>query len=1273
MNLSKKKLLSILLIVLLIGVLSIALFACNEDTTPSPSPTDGNDDNQDEVTLIIPNGTFEKTSGTSYPLTPSDWTPAPGSTSTTVGTPNGSENLISGVISVDPTLYNKNSDKWGELANPGKQGEDDDNILMIYNKVPTVYKYTSTFQTEAGKYYKVSVPLRTLIQDGDAGKGAYIYLTGGAYAAFEKIDTANVWKTYNIYIEGSLIKAESVTITIALGYGDKDDLKLTKGYVFFDDIKADEITSADYSSAQLQNTSTKYSMRTPDSRMEYVTGTNEPGTPGGYSSKTGTGAGGSAPSYSSDITKGIVDTADWSETYGTNPNNPVEGYGNNILMIYNKNASAIGYSGNRKIRFSIGGYYKLSIDVNSKLSEGVEDNGHRGVTLILTGTDEFKIENILTDGDWVTYSFYIKSNEVRDKDFTLEMWLGQGGKDDEDTLTKGIAFFDNVTLTAITEATYNLEVQSQQADPVHYLDYVASLESENPDLIPNNNLETIDNTSGLPLGWQKETESTEVIVNPSDLEFKSISSEDLSAEEWTEELQNKYFGLTENPKAPYSTMAPVFIINNKIPTVSGMGLKDNLTIKPNLHYRMAIWLKTIGIEEGKGVDIKLVSGSGDDMETLTSFTTINTEEYENENTNDYLELVFMIQGNEITEKNLRLLIEIGSGTAYDPSNFIQGYTLIANVNMEEIKYTEYNSTSTSNYLKKQSFAESTSTVTNGNFDKLDLSETNVDADGKLTDTPGVPSSWTKSSSTEENVISGIIDTDNQDLLDALGLSNIYNNDNWTLPYPVDFGAPNLIMIKTKPAAGDFNGEVEPFGYTSSSFTLTKSSYYIVKAYAKTTGGATASILLSPTTDTNDEDDDNYMNINTNGNWAEFIFLVATGRDSVTTKVELYLGNKGSDTEVSGTVFFDSVSYQSIDEEEYTALSADESIINLSYEIETFDNYKSSSTGFGTPNNWTGTLGNSSLPNGTDNLAYGVFSKISGDASELGVVGEDDNIIEASKIDNDTMKNKIFNDTVTTIGDYVLMVNNKVPTAYSYKTSSGENLVKDSYYEISVYVYTYYLNEGKSARVMLSVGEDTFTFKDVNTSTYEEGVETTGAWTKYSYWIKTDPETATSSVYLTLGLGKYLASDTEKAQLVSGYAFFDNVNITTIDKDTFDAKQASFNLAKEDDATVEEKDFLTYNSVIVIDEPESSTPSDPTDEDGEEPEPDTTPWLLITYISTGVIGALILIVVIVVLVKRIGPKIAARRKLKFKKSSYDRNTTNTDKTTTKSSRYDKYKD
>ena len=206
MKRNKKFLLTVISVILLV-VLVTAFVGCKNNTTATPS--------EEDTSELFTNGSFTGATGESYPLTPSSWTGAPGSTSSSDSykTPTGSDNLIAGVISTEDKTYRSNSKTYGNAANPGKKGEDD-NILMIYNKVSTVYKYTSSSVTlNKSSYYKLSVWVKTIginksASDYNEGKsGAYIYVNGAAYAAFEAIDTEGAWKEYSVYIETSDISS----------------------------------------------------------------------------------------------------------------------------------------------------------------------------------------------------------------------------------------------------------------------------------------------------------------------------------------------------------------------------------------------------------------------------------------------------------------------------------------------------------------------------------------------------------------------------------------------------------------------------------------------------------------------------------------------------------------------------------------------------------------------------------------------------------------------------------------------------------------------------------------------------------------------------------------------------------------------------------------------------------------------------------------------------------------------------------------------------------
>lgn len=228
---------------------------------------------------------------------------------------------------------------------------------------------------------------------------------------------------------------------------------------------------------------------------------------------------------------------------------------------------------------------------------------------------------------------------------------------------------------------------------------------------------------------------------------------------------------------------------------------------------------------------------------------------------------------------------------------------------------------------------------------------------------------------------------------------------------------------------------------------------------------------------------------------------------------------------------------------------------------------------------------------------------------------------------------------------ILAINNIVKNGYSYtNTSDSKNLAKDAYYEISVDVLTYGLQADEYAYISLKLNNVTYTFDldeekgvKVNTSTYNNGEEQLGEWRTYTFYVKTPEKTAVSNVTITLGLGK--ASDDEdnkEKNFVQGYAFFDNV------------------VFREYEGTSDEFDKIENTSTdwkIIFTEEDAL--KDPEEE--KDPE-NTTSDLLWLYITSGVIGGLIIVVVIGVVIKKYWSKISAI----FKKnkgstlSEYDKN-------------------
>ena len=350
----KKSLTFLILVIVMIASLAAALIACDPDDPAA--------DDTSYSTTLIANGNFDEASGDSQPMTPSSWTGEEGSTSssTQYKTPNGSSNLSAGVIDLADERGYRND--FGSIA-PGKKGEDD-NILAIYNKTATSYKYTSASVTlSADKVYKLSVWVKTdiytdasyynswLNRDSDETQeldenrtGAYVYVNGVAYAAFEAINTGGQWQELVTYIDTHNSSGGSITVILSLGTGNWSTGYMTAGYAFFDNITlidlneeyadgdsefvdgdssldedaADAKAIADFNAATVGTAkdsednhpvhTAKYDMGSGDTSFDYVTKTSTP-----YSSSRWSGAAGKKTdgtnfsTSSTNLQRGVID------------------------------------------------------------------------------------------------------------------------------------------------------------------------------------------------------------------------------------------------------------------------------------------------------------------------------------------------------------------------------------------------------------------------------------------------------------------------------------------------------------------------------------------------------------------------------------------------------------------------------------------------------------------------------------------------------------------------------------------------------------------------------------------------------------------------------------------------------------------------------------------------------------------------------------------------------------------------------------------------------
>ena len=1390
----KRKFTFLIIVIVMIAALVTAIAACD--------PDDPATEEESYSTTLITNGNFDSASGDSQPMTPSSWTGEAGSTSSSSTYKTPTENVHSGVIDVSDTRGYRSD--FGSIE-PGKVGEDN-NILAIYNSVEaSSYKYTSASITlAADSVYKLSVWVKTDIftdstyyedwlnrgdetQDFDDNTtGAYVYVNGVAYAAFEAINTGGEWQELVAYIDTHHSTGGSITVILSLGTGNYSTGHMAAGYAFFDNLtlvnlndeyadsdstfadgdssiseeEAEAKAVAEYNAATIGTSSSnvvngetaeeshkvhtaKYDMGSGDTEFDYVTKTSTP-----YSSSRWTGSAGKKTDGSSfgtsttNLQRGVLDTAnmdlsvindtDEYENLTLNAHGRVSyDYGNNrvrtvsnILYIQARNASVYGYSSNTSYTIEANNYYKVSVWVKTYLL-----TGDGAAIRLTTGDDEESvvgISDIDTSGEWTEYSLYLQGNQYRENSVTLELWLGTNNT----AGTEGIAFFDSVSVSLIDKDTYDAAVEG---DTVAKADMLTA-----DDDFTYYNMDGSDNSLTYEVSGKADS-SNAVLANVGD------SVDGITVDKALASYGDKVWVLN-NSVPGYATVSPVVDVTSGSANISNL-----ITLAPNSYLAVSVWVKTSEILSG-GLNVTLynydIDAINEDLEkapdtdftdlssyrtsvaSLTSLTSKGLADFKIDGVNDYVMLTFMVQSGK-SVAHLGLEFALGSGTATNSSSYVKGYALISNIMTEDIAASDYSGATTATNVAKGTVSADSSDVeiaSNGYFNASDVSGTNSlyatdDNDFDFSKTNGnpngvlaLPNGWSATDSTlltaynndtnaSTYAYGGVLDLDNisakyRELIAGSKIAALLGNKDTIFSSAGNYSglsADNNVLAV-------YSHNLAAFGFSSDEFTLSSNSYYRVSVWAYAEPGSQISIVIST-----GSDDIEYTffrnsdeNTSENAGWKEYVFYIQTGVSSVSASLSLYVGNSDYSNENTSSAdysaLFTGATYQSVTEEDFDAyVSLNRSNTQtVSMLVNTMDNVTANDDALNTPSDWSATQIDSDASE--DDVSAGVFDRQNHDWNELldlDIAGSDAALYEAL-YNSGTVDTNINNSSITTgIGDMVLAIynhddvldedGNLAGGAYRY-TSSDLTLSAGSYYKITVWVLTYKLGADDSARIVLKLGNSTYTFggivddessaiekaRLINTSTYaDDGTETVGSWKEVSFYVYID-EDVTSDVKGSLALQ---LGDTD--EWVSGYAFFDNFSCVEIDpvvdgettttpaqivsgKVGFDVvytnaddstKNNSFSDANayNEDGTIKEGALLANNYIVHYTQADAeSTP------DEEEPDDNGgTDSLLWLYITSGVIGGLIVIAVIVVIARKILKK-RKRQKQVGRKSDFDRN-------------------
>lgn len=1234
-KLNLKKLLTLLVCLTLI-VSVVLLAACNK------KPDDNKTTDNTSASPSFTNGNFRSytTSDKGYPYAPSSFTGSP--TSDTEGsTLPKLETVKRGVINLADyqnlgawCTFSKFDAKRLTGEEDAKNYNKDDNVLMINNTEARYYMYRSSeFSVAANTKYLLQVDVRTANLNGGEKKGATIkiaksYSSGSSipategYASFDAV-TVGEWTTYSFIIDGKYNGSTSLELQLMLGNNNLRDEYKTSGYAFFDNIRL--TTVKDDTVLPTENVKT-ITLSVPNGSFDYKTTSDYPYL---YNRVTTT---------DTNSNYGLVNEVDAKDGKITLVNEyavdaaAVEGHGS-VFAIYNVAEARMGFYTTNPLYFKRGGYYKVTVSLNTKYVENGKAYLALGKSKDLSDNTVIEIAQKDSENNgWNEYTFYVYANENTADELYFHFGLGK----DSDNKAKGYILVDDLKIEETDDTT------------------------QTGDYVTDNRFKPADN------------KLTDAFVNKSGADINGVpvtitgDGEEFSADD----------------KTPY--VSSIFSARNRKFTSAKATLakfQTKATLQKDTYYRFSVWIRTVDVPSTSGVVLTVYDGDKDvnsAAKAIATFAAVTTDKDladSSSSLNGYRELVCYFHTASLQNQDVTFEISLGSGGAFTSSTLFSGTAYIANASLVETDYTKYNGASASGtYEKKYDWYEtlSSETFTNGQFQKYNYSDTKFFKDGGANEKGefqstsfGVPSGWTLKGE-KDKAVAGIVDVNRENLLNnlatKLGITAevlkavpVDANDKPVETFGIYAGGDSYLLINSADVEGLAKESVR-VGYVSNSFTLNANSYYKISVMVKVINGQASVYLMTDNNISETNVDSKFENIGAStasqtGGWKRYTFYVKTGFSSISATLGLYLGGQDKDIALTDAnmVLADGLNGK------YVKKAANEYEVynkNTHKDATETYNYKDSAKGgtvlfdYVIKEDISESVYNAKTASATASAAdeYEETKRVEMNLDSFGLATTPD--LDKPTSPKGWTKTSLTKDTDTEqlqsgviystdykahSGESCLIIPYLNTAGASYYASDAKTLTKDGFYKISVWAK---LSEGHTGKAYITLvatnyGENS-KYVDYASQTIE--VNSTD-WKEYVFFIKA-PSSDTKidkygenakdlSLKIRLGFGE---SADNKA---SGYVLFDDVLIEKLDvkADEFDKHVNDFKAAHAD---------LTVNTVkySAIDKEEETTPDKEPDKENNKDSGKNFNWVIFTSVA---FGAIVVIAVAAFFIKKYLPK------------------------------------
>lgn len=516
-------------------------------------------------------------------------------------------------------------------------------------------------------------------------------------------------------------------------------------------------------------------------------------------------------------------------------------------------------------------------------------------------TPELSFTDVVTNGEWTEYSFYIEGSSSSSTALYVEVGLGRDTDADFDNAS-GIVFIDDIVMSNVSKGEY----------------------------LKMKNDETLTNIKTVSFMAEEDNENI-VSMNP-DSVFSIITGQNYIDENVDENGDPALFPFAvDNLDEPNVYK---LVNDGSVKSVGGKLINPFTVAAPSVndHYKLSFYVRTKDVRIDQGANIYLYV---DEEKYNTSYTTYfskvrTTTEIADDNLNGWVQYTFYVKPSNV--KDFTLQLEIWFGNMINGENItepVTGTMYITDIELTKISLSTYSSASTDSYTKKTDLSSSTftpsttNTLTNGSFETL---PTNISSSSY----PYPVSDWTAAE--QYTVYDGEAGTFNNDV--QFGIVSRFNANNADLGLndETDFLFPGSKDIISQLYIRNIKEGGTAFGMRSGKISLSANTYYRISVLAKEIDGGKAYVYI-----TGDLNMSNHgvspdgqiftpvTELDYGNGFVQYNFYIAVGEVTKTVYIELYNGEKtDSDNDntvkANGIVVFDIADYETLTEDQFKALT-----------------------------------------------------------------------------------------------------------------------------------------------------------------------------------------------------------------------------------------------------------------------------------------------------------------------------------------------------------------